>query len=335
MRENGAVRKLALSLLLLLITIAAVSSAQDKKPEPDAVPAAELERQRDVAATHGGDAHGAFGDAAHGDAIAGPRDRVAEDVESDADVADACRRECGRFRCDLCCSGRDRIGGRGFHGKSGIRLNGRTIPKLFPGEKFGIQNAARPAAQFGEFEKACLRNIASGLGLSYEQLSQDWSSTNYSSARAALIEVWRGFNRSRTRFAEQFATPWYMLWMEEAIDRGDLKLPKGGPDFYEAKGAYCRAKWIGPPRGWVDPVKEGQAAQIRMDSLLSTLEEECAEQGRDYEEVLDQVQRENLMLKERGLTRATLTAKVLAPGEEAPESLVGDANGNSGSKNNG
>ena len=42
MRENGAVRKLALSLLFLLTTIAAVSSAQDKKPEPDAASAVEV-----------------------------------------------------------------------------------------------------------------------------------------------------------------------------------------------------------------------------------------------------------------------------------------------------
>ena len=40
----------------------------------------------------------ALGDAAHGDAIAGSRDRVAEDVEADADVADAGGRERGRFR---------------------------------------------------------------------------------------------------------------------------------------------------------------------------------------------------------------------------------------------
>src|SRR5579863_2493317 len=42
MRENKAVRKLAFSLLLLLTTITVVSLAQDKKPEPDAAPAAEV-----------------------------------------------------------------------------------------------------------------------------------------------------------------------------------------------------------------------------------------------------------------------------------------------------
>jgi len=42
--------------------------------------------------------------------------------------------------------------------------------------------------------------------------------------------------------------------------------------------------WMGPPRGWIDPVKEAQAAVLRMDAGLSTLEQECAEQGMDWED---------------------------------------------------
>jgi lambda family phage portal protein len=190
-----------------------------------------------------------------------------------------------------------------FHDKRGLTLNGVQIPKLFPGEKFGLQAAARPAAQFGSFEEACLRNIAAGVGLSYEQLSQDWSKTNYSSARAALLEVWRGFNRTRARFCEQFATPVFALWLEEAINRGDIKLPKGAPDFYAAKAAYCRVKWIGPARGWVDPTKEATAAQLRMDIGLSTLEDECSEQCKDWEEVLHQRKRELDLIDKLGLPR--------------------------------
>jgi lambda family phage portal protein len=191
-----------------------------------------------------------------------------------------------------------------FHDKRQIALNsGVRIPTLFPGEKLNFQAANRPASQFGEFEKACLRNIAAGLGLSYEQLSQDWSSTNYSSARAALLEVWRSFTRTRQRFADQFATPIFVLWLEEAISRGDVVLPKDAPDFYTAKAAYCRVKWIGPGRGWVDPVKEMQAAQMRMDGWISTLEDECADQGKDWQEVLHQRKREMDAAAALGLPR--------------------------------
>lgn len=191
-----------------------------------------------------------------------------------------------------------------FHTERGPKLQGVQIPTLFPGEKLNFQTAARPASQFGAFEKACLHNIAAGVNLSYEQLSQDWSSTNYSSARAALLEVWKSFTRNRNRFADQFATPVFLLWLEEAIEeRGDIKLPPGAPDYYTAVAAYGRVKWIGAPRGWVDPVKEVQAAQFRMDVGISTLEDECADQGKDWEEVALQRKRELEFFDEHGLPR--------------------------------
>jgi capsid protein len=73
------------------------------------------------------------------------------------------------------------------------------------------------------------------------------------------------------------------------------------PDFYEKAELYLRAKWIGPGRGQIDPTKEAEAAQIRMDTFTSTLEEECAEQGRDWEEVLEQRAVEVARMKELDL----------------------------------
>lgn len=200
-----------------------------------------------------------------------------------------------------------------FHDKRQVRLDGVRIPTLFPGESFNFQAASRPAAQFGEFEKACLRNIAAGTGLSYEQISQDWSETNYSSARGALLEVWKTLNRNRISFADKFATPVFILFMEEAINRGDIKLPKNAPDFYSAKAAYCKLKWIGQGRGWVDPVKESQAAQIRMDIGISTLEDECADQGKDWQEVLTQRKLEEDYKRELGLNRPGWADKMAMP----------------------
>jgi capsid protein len=45
-------------------------------------------------------------------------------------------------------------------------------------------------------------------------------------------------------------------------------------------------------RGWVDPVKEAKGAQMRMELSLSTQQDECAEQGKDYQEIQDQRIRE-------------------------------------------
>ena len=111
------------------------------------------------------------------------------------------------------------------------------------------------------------------------------------------MEAWRYFNGRRQWLADYWATPVYELWLEEMVNKGLVD----APDFYANRCAYTRCKWIGPGRGWVDPVKEAQACQLRMEIGLSTLENECASQGLDWEEVVEQRVREKNKLKEMGL----------------------------------
>ncbi len=182
---------------------------------------------------------------------------------------------------------------RYYKDRDGISMGGAKLTQLYPNDEIGVVPTARPAAQFGEFETAVLRNIASGLGISYEQLAADWSKTNYSSARAAMIEIWRGWTARRTAFAQGFCQPFFMAWLEEQVLDGHVPLPRNAPDFHLHWTAYSRAKWIGPGKGFVDPVKEAQAAAMRVALGLSTLEEEAAElTGSDHLENMEQIRRE-------------------------------------------
>jgi lambda family phage portal protein len=179
-----------------------------------------------------------------------------------------------------------------------IQLEGGTLIPLYPGDKLTPFTPARPAPQFSQFVEAVVRQIGTAVGLPYELLMKDFSKTNYSSARASLLEAWRFFINRRTWLATYWAGPVYRLWLEEAVNAGMIE----APGFYENLHYYSRAKWIGPGRGWVDPVKEAQAAQLRMDSMISTLEMECAEQGLDWNEVIEQRALEIARLTELNLT---------------------------------
>jgi lambda family phage portal protein len=175
----------------------------------------------------------------------------------------------------------------------GLTLGGVRVPVLPPGDSIESVSVSRPAGQYAMFETAVLRRIATGMGMSYEQLAMDWSQVNYSSARAALVEIWRGFAARRREFAARFCQPVRLAVIEEAIDLGLVHLPKGAPTLYQAPGAWLRAKWIGPGRGYVDPVKEAQASAIRVALGLSTMEDEAAElSGADYGDNLAQIARE-------------------------------------------
>jgi lambda family phage portal protein len=189
----------------------------------------------------------------------------------------------------------------GHHERNPLSLNGARIPILAPGEEIKSVTATRPNSGFEAFQGAVLRRFAAATGQSAEQLSWDYSKTNYSSARAAMLEAWKTLIRRRDNFAVGFANPIYGAFLEEAIDRKRVPLPRGAPSYLAMRTAYMKCRWIGPARGWVDPVAERQGAVLGMEAGFNTLENESAEQGFDYEENLDQRQVEIRMMKERGL----------------------------------
>lgn len=186
-----------------------------------------------------------------------------------------------------------------------MRLRGAKVATLPPGVRLKFNAPARPAAaQFKEFEAAFLRRVAAGTGISYEQVSRDYSQTNYSSARAALMESWKFMTGKSEFMASSFADVAYSCWLEEAVDSGEVKLPRGHksvPNFYDARSDWCAGTWIGPGRGWIDPVKEVQASVMRIDAELSTQTDEAADQGRDIREIMERKAYEMEERKELGL----------------------------------
>ncbi len=189
-----------------------------------------------------------------------------------------------------------------FHDRNPALMDGVRLPILFPGDEINFADTSRPHAQYAEFEGAVLRNIAAATGMSYEQLAQDWSKTNYSSARAALLESWKFLTARREHFAQGVATPLFALWLEDAIDCGEVTLPPGAPGFWDAYPLWVRCQWtLGPGRGWVDPTKEIDASHSRMKWGLSSLAAEAAEQGRDWEDNAEQLAAERERFTELGL----------------------------------
>lgn len=177
------------------------------------------------------------------------------------------------------------------------QTEGAAVLPLPPGAKLSSFQPSRPNAQFEAFVLTVIRNIAAGMNMPYELLMKDFSKTNYSSVRAALLEAWRYFNGRRRWLMDYWLKPIYELWLEEAVNAGEVQ----APGFYENSYAYSRCRFIFGGKGWVDPVKDATAAQIRMETGVTTLEDECAEQGRDWEDVLEQQATERRKRAELGL----------------------------------
>lgn len=195
-----------------------------------------------------------------------------------------------------------------YHKNNNLVLGGTRIPVLFPGEKISAVSSSHPHSGYREFLGAALRNIAAGTGVSTQQISNDWSDVNYSSARSAMLEAWKTLTRRRDNFGNGFASPIRSAWLEECCMKEELPWPSGVDLDYlmdmvsYLKTPLSKCKWLGPGRGWVDPVAEKQGAVLGMAAGLSTLEVEAAENsGDDWEEIIDQRALEIKKFKENGI----------------------------------
>jgi len=170
-------------------------------------------------------------------------------------------------------------------------------------EKPHILKSDRPSNSFDSFVERILRAIGASIGMPYEVIAKDFSKTNYSSARAALLEAWRVYAVYQKWMIDGFCQPVWRMVLEEAWLRGMIKLPKNSPDWYEQSHAYTKSNWIPPKKGNVDPLKEIKANILAIQHNISTLANVTAESGGgDYETNLEQRNREKTKEKELGLT---------------------------------
>lgn len=192
-----------------------------------------------------------------------------------------------------------------------LLLDGVKIPHLFPGTKLHMNNVGDPKGVGQEFEQSLLRYVAAALNISYEELSKDFSKTNYSSARAAMAATFRYTQSRKKIIADAFASSIYRLWLEEAINQGMIKTfpASEAPKLYTDGtlnmmfDGLTQCHWIGAARGQIDELKETQAAVLRIKYGLSTHEDELSRLGKDWRRVYAQLEREK---KERDLRNITL-----------------------------
>lgn len=182
-------------------------------------------------------------------------------------------------------------------GAKNLHMDGAKIPIFAPGTKLRIQNPGANGPAGDKFEQSLLRYIAAALGVSYEQLSRDYTQTNYSSARASSGETYKSMMSLKRIVAEKMANFVYRLWLEEAVNYNDLECFKRRnlPRFYDGMNAeaYSACEWIGAAQGQIDPLKETQAAILKIKAGLSTKEREIARiNGGDWRREARQIKRE-------------------------------------------
>ena len=172
-----------------------------------------------------------------------------------------------------------------------LELAPGAIYDLPPGKDVKTVNPLRSNTQFESFVNTCIMTIASSMGMPKEVLLKKYES-NYTAARAALLDFWRTVRIYRARFNEGFNQPVYEQWLSEAVAQGRIHAP-GFFDDPAVRQAWCGCMWMGASMGHVDPLKEVNAAEARIRNNISTQEQEASEfNGNDWNTIMRQRRRE-------------------------------------------
>ena len=170
-----------------------------------------------------------------------------------------------------------------------------TVIDLPEGVKVSTASPGRPNQNFNSFIESLVRQIGGALGIPAELLFLHFTAS-YSASRGALLEAWKLFRYWREWFASNFCQPVYEKFLTEYLtsicDKEFINCPINEMD------KYFWAAWTGPSQGQLDPVKEVNAAILRVNNGFSTYQRETGElTGEDFEMNISQLIREKELLK--------------------------------------
>jgi lambda family phage portal protein len=177
------------------------------------------------------------------------------------------------------------------------------------GEEPTTISANRPGDAFDPFTKRILKAMAVSVGLPYTVAFKDVDRVSFAGFRSAMLEAWRTYMFHRNRIARGPCQAIYTMLMEEAYLRGALT---GVDPFYPRINSLCACDWVGPPKGDIEPFKAAQADVAEIGASLNSRQRAAAERGRNWWNLIDDLDEEREEMDARGLVAETPAAD---PGE--------------------
>lgn len=194
-------------------------------------------------------------------------------------------------------------------GNKAQKMQSGMMIDLLPGEEITVADSKRPNVAFEPFINAVLSQIGTALGVPREVMIKQYN-TSYSAARAAIMDAYRHFLVERDDLISQFCQLCWNWVITEAVATGLLS----AEGFFEnpiIRDAWLGTEWIGAPAPQIDPSKEANAASAWHQLGVKSLQDICAEQGKDYDVTLKQRAKERRQEEEAGLIQ--IPAPIAAP----------------------
>ena len=218
-------------------------------------------------------------------------------------AAEAAAMQAGVLYTDGAPNDDDGVEGEAFEAVEFERNMFTTLPGGYRLEQL---KAEQPTTTYSEFkaelidEAARCENVPSGIARGNS------SAYNYASGRLDNQMFGRAQHVDHSEVEEEVIDRIFAAWLDEAAKEPGV-IPDGFPPL-----ADCTHEWFWDGREHVDPAKEANAQATRLGNLTTSLAEEWANRGRDWEKGMRQIARERALLSELGLSLPDATAVTTA-----------------------
>jgi len=226
--------------------------------------------------------------------------------------------------------------------------DGNAITSLQPGmfmdlgESGELQmiSSNRPNSSAEGFLAHLIRSEAVGMpGVKTSTLTGDYRNSSFSSERSADNDAWPELEDLQDWFASGFCQPIYEQVIITAATAGLFDGIEGFTlaDFNTRRRDYLITNWQGPVARSINPKDDAKAATNRVQNANSSPQREAAQIGRDWREILQEIQEfiayaqdlgvpDDVWQQALGIVQIDAqTSKEAAPDEEQTEQQQDDA----------
>lgn len=191
-----------------------------------------------------------------------------------------------------------------------VQLEKRMATTLPDGWKLGQIEAHQPTTTYGEFKNQILNEIARCLNMPFNIAACNSSGYNYASGRLDHQTYYKSIRVDQADMAMVVLDRILQAWLDEAILISDY-LPLNWRTIRRFPHQWF---WDGTEH--VDPAKEAKAQEMRLSNHTTTLADEYAKQGKDWEVELYQRAREKKLMNELGILPEKITTSITETNED-------------------
>lgn len=202
---------------------------------------------------------------------------------------------------------------------------------LRPGEVAKDIDPTFPQGEFWSFLKAMLRKIFLGRGVDYNSTSGDLEGVSYSAMRSGKEYERNNYMMKQQLIEDYFITPIFEAVLKYSLLYGVLNLP------YSKYDKFNSPVWVGKRWPYFDPLKDAQAAVLKINNGLSTRTKELSYQGEDYNDTINTLANEMNEAKKLNINfgapkdglEIIKDSDEKEPGEENDDEISGSGSSNS------